>query len=185
MTIPALSLWQPWASLVALGEKRIETRHFDVMKKPGFRPGPVAIHATQKWPSTVADMCMDEHFYPALKRHGFPLPDGPDISLPTGRLLTRDEQATLWCFIPKGKILCVVDAIECLPFEKLGDLHPQEEAFGNYGPGRWGLVFGKILETFEPPIPWKGQQTIGWPWEWDTEISRAITRDDYELRARL
>ena len=27
-TVPALPLWQPWASLVALGAKRVETRHW-------------------------------------------------------------------------------------------------------------------------------------------------------------
>lgn len=170
MTIPALSLWQPWASIVALGEKRIETCHFDVMKKPGFRPGPIAIHAAQKWSSDLAYMCMDtSFFYPVLKRNWFPVPDEPKI------FLNWQEMDRLKRFMPLGKILCVVDAIECLPFEKLGEIHPQEEAFGNYGPGRHGLVFGKILETFDPPIPWKGHQMIGWPWEWDTEISRAIS----------
>lgn len=38
----ALSLWQPWASLVALGTKRIETRHWYLKHR-----GLLAIHAAQ------------------------------------------------------------------------------------------------------------------------------------------
>lgn len=41
-TIKALSLWQPWASLVAAGVKRHETRHWST----DYR-GPIAIHAAK------------------------------------------------------------------------------------------------------------------------------------------
>lgn len=39
----ALSLWQPWASLIADGRKKIETRHW-----PMHYRGPLAIHAAMK-----------------------------------------------------------------------------------------------------------------------------------------
>ena len=39
----AISLWQPWASLIADGRKSIETRHW-----PTAVRGPVAIHAAMK-----------------------------------------------------------------------------------------------------------------------------------------
>ena len=39
----ALSLWQPWASLIADGRKKIETRHW-----PLHYRGPLAIHAAMK-----------------------------------------------------------------------------------------------------------------------------------------
>jgi hypothetical protein len=41
-TIKAISLWQPWASLMALGLKRHETRHW-----PTAYRGPIAIHAAK------------------------------------------------------------------------------------------------------------------------------------------
>ena len=41
-TIKAISLWQPWASLVARGVKRHETRHW----LTAYR-GPIAIHAAK------------------------------------------------------------------------------------------------------------------------------------------
>lgn len=40
----AISLWQPWASAVALGVKRVETRHW----APRYR-GPLIIHAAKRW----------------------------------------------------------------------------------------------------------------------------------------
>lgn len=38
----ALSLWQPWASLIADGRKKIETRHWPMRYR-----GPLAIHAAK------------------------------------------------------------------------------------------------------------------------------------------
>lgn len=40
----ALSLWQPWATAIALGHKRIETRHWSTSYR-----GPLAIHAAKQW----------------------------------------------------------------------------------------------------------------------------------------
>jgi len=39
----ALSLWQPWASLIYDGRKTIETRHWELLHR-----GPLAIHAAMK-----------------------------------------------------------------------------------------------------------------------------------------
>ena len=39
----ALSLWQPWASLIAAGVKRFETRHWETRHR-----GPIAIHAAKR-----------------------------------------------------------------------------------------------------------------------------------------
>lgn len=39
----ALSLWQPWASLIYDGRKTVETRHWEYLAR-----GPLAIHAAMK-----------------------------------------------------------------------------------------------------------------------------------------
>lgn len=39
-----ISLWQPWASAIALGLKSIETRHWSTRHR-----GPLAIHAARRW----------------------------------------------------------------------------------------------------------------------------------------
>jgi hypothetical protein len=40
----AISLWQPWASAIPLGLKKIETRHWPVRHR-----GLIAIHAAKRW----------------------------------------------------------------------------------------------------------------------------------------
>ena len=48
----ALSLLQPWASLVAVGAKKIETRSW----RTNYR-GPLAIHASRGWTMESQDLC--------------------------------------------------------------------------------------------------------------------------------
>lgn len=40
----AISLWQPWATAVAIGIKQVETRHWRTEYT-----GPIAIHAAKRW----------------------------------------------------------------------------------------------------------------------------------------
>lgn len=40
----AISLWQPWATAIAYGTKKIETRHWSTTYR-----GPLAIHAAKRW----------------------------------------------------------------------------------------------------------------------------------------
>ena len=40
----ALSLWQPWASAIAVGAKVFETRHWATERR-----GLIAIHAAKRW----------------------------------------------------------------------------------------------------------------------------------------
>jgi len=47
----AISLWQPWASAIALGHKRIETRGWSTRYR-----GPLAIHAAKRWATEERDM---------------------------------------------------------------------------------------------------------------------------------
>ena len=46
----ALSLWQPWASLIAAGVKKVETRHW-----PTAYRGPIAIHAAKRLESDCGE----------------------------------------------------------------------------------------------------------------------------------
>ena len=55
----AISLHQPWASLIAAGVKKVETRHWPVSHR-----GPLAVHAAKKLVSNcgeeVDELCLDE-----------------------------------------------------------------------------------------------------------------------------
>lgn len=52
--LKALSLWQPWASMMALGHKKIETRSW-----PTAYRGPLVIHATKRWTRNEREAASD------------------------------------------------------------------------------------------------------------------------------
>ena len=53
--VKALTLTQPWASLVALGFKRVETRSW----RTSYR-GPLAIHAAKSFPASARQFAAEE-----------------------------------------------------------------------------------------------------------------------------
>lgn len=146
----SLTLWQPWASLVALGAKAVETRSWSTAYR-----GPLAIHASARIPGEGAVLCQEEPFRSALAAGGY---------LASGDL-------------PTGAVLAVVTVLDCRPTstghgagqqdaEWLEDLSDQELAFGDYGSERFGW-FLRLEERIEPPIPAKGARGL---WEWDPDV---------------
>ncbi len=71
-----LTLTQPWATLVAEGAKKIETRSWETLYR-----GPLAIHAAKGYPDR--GLRFDEPFYSALWRAGIK----PDMPIPTGAII--------------------------------------------------------------------------------------------------
>lgn len=70
----AITLWQPWASLVATGAKIIETRSWGTRHR-----GPIAIHAAME-DSLVVRLCFDDGHSPhsmLLGRHGLRIDSCP------------------------------------------------------------------------------------------------------------
>jgi len=148
----AISLWQPWASAVALGSKKIETRHWST----GYR-GPLAIHAAKR---KVAREFSDFENDGAWIGVFFDiLWGGPD------RL--RDV-------LPFGAIVGTVDLVDCRPTESIAPdlldaphwplLEAPKELFewterqlGDFYPGRFGWVFQNPV-AFKRPIPYVGRQ---------------------------
>src|SRR6185437_11126448 len=74
----ALSLWQPWATLVAIGAKRIETRHWHTHYR-----GPLAIHAAKRKDKDSLALCLSQPFLSALAAGGYDTP----FELPFGLMI--------------------------------------------------------------------------------------------------
>ncbi|MGE5593799.1 MAG: ASCH domain-containing protein [Betaproteobacteria bacterium] len=78
----AITLIQPWASLVAIGAKRIETRSWAT----DYR-GPLAIHAAKGFPKWAQELCYKEPFATLLFNvktgyyHPWKLPRGVVIAV--------------------------------------------------------------------------------------------------------
>lgn len=129
--IRILSLWQPWATCMALSHKLNETRSWQTPYR-----GLVAIHAAK---NTTA------------------IKDADDILKDAG--LIREDDTTVggtkW---PLGEILAVVTLVDCVPTEKIREsLTRCERAMGNYSDGRYAWVT-KDLRRLRPGIPFRGSQ---------------------------
>lgn len=129
-----ISLWQPWASLVVSGAKRIETRGW----YSGYR-GPLMIHAAKQ---------KSELYFAEFPNFAAAL--GPVANaIPLGCLLG---------------VVDMVDCRKAESFteEELTTEHNGvtgwcENQFGNFAEGRYGWVFDNP-RAFEYPIIYKGQQ---------------------------
>ncbi|HXJ39083.1 MAG TPA: ASCH domain-containing protein [Bryobacteraceae bacterium] len=135
-----ITLWEPWATLLALGQKRIETRGWSTAYR-----GLVAIHAAKG----------------GLSKREFVA----TVSRPIFRR-ALGAPCCPGCF--RGCIVGVGRLVDCCPSESkiclpgVFDEHPkldtaQEREFGNYTPGRFGLVF-EDPKLFRTPIPYSSRQ---------------------------
>ena len=62
----ALTLTQPWATLVAVGENSIETRSWGTSYR-----GPLAIHSAKGFPRDARELCRMSPYRGVLGRHGY------------------------------------------------------------------------------------------------------------------
>ena len=110
-----ISLWQPWASLMAWGLKRNETRHWSTRYR-----GPLLIHAAKKWTQEQKALCMQWPFHECLADRGV-LPLGNIV----GKVVLMDVKRT-------------EDVID-------DELMGYESYFGNYGMGRYAWLTEKAV----------------------------------------
>jgi hypothetical protein len=146
MLIPALTLRQPWASLVALEAKRIETRSW----RTSYR-GWLAIHAGITLPKAERLLCEQEPFRAALLR---------DTAL--------DPALPLAVQLPRGSIIAVVWLDSCLPMETIEWPDKPERSFGDYAPGRYAWYLSQV-HRLPQPIPARGALGL-----WRVEIPVAL-----------
>ena len=156
----ALSLWQPFASLMVAGKKRCETRSWRMLHR-----GQLLIHAAKKWEPELAGIACGAFFRPALESMGIVF-DASEEACKSG-----------WG-LPFGAIIGRVDVVDCYPTEKVNFgvpdvvhrgsgmpsdktlvIGPTEQAFGDFSPGRFAFLCENAVR-FEKPIVWRGMQGI-------------------------
>jgi hypothetical protein len=154
----ALTLWEPWASLIAMNKKKIETRSW---KAPDNLIGErIAIHAATKMHILGKIMCRE--FSKLL-----------DIVPYTGSWLYYLEYSVG----PFGKIVATAKLVDCVEItdenevmeyatigygEKQNIVDGNEYHFGDYTPGRYAWILDDI-QRLDVPIPAKGKQRL---WNW-------------------
>jgi activating signal cointegrator 1 len=151
----ALTLWEPWATLIALGVKPFETRSWATPYR-----GLVAIHA-------------------GIDRRGLALCEGEseiEESLAAAGL-SLDPRS-----LPLGRVVRVARLAECWPTEAIvaDDL---DDAFGDYSPGRFGWHLHRVQRLLQP-IRATGRQGLWTPGpELRAEIARQLAPADAAIPA--
>lgn len=169
--IKCITLTQPWATLVAIGAKKIETRSWSTSYR-----GPLAIHAAKGLGpvggiSGLIDVCLQEMFRSVLEAAG--VFEGG---------IRKDR-------MPLGAIVAVCRLVDCVqigydwPQNQVVStatqhrLTDQERAFGDYSPGRWAWLLTDIRAMSEP-IPCKGALGL---WEPDLFTQMTIKRQQIAM----
>jgi hypothetical protein len=171
----ALSLWQPWASLIAIGAKTIETRSWGTRYR-----GRIAIHAAAKRipRSTIEgpDGMIGAFSVHQEQRGGEPF------------LIDRRERAQYPIELPFGAVVATAQLVDCAQmgychspyapevpkralaieyggkraWHVLGDTAAEvtdQLPYGDFRPGRWAWMLGDI-RPIEPAIPARGRQQL-------------------------
>lgn len=174
-TVKVITLTQPWASLVAIGAKKYETRDWQTPYR-----GPLLIHAAKgldglkgvtKNPGITGlyELCTSDPFFETLFVHGAELINGPERPREVFR---KPEE------LPRGRIVAACDLVECI--ESPGWPPPgcptDEDAFGNWAKGRFGWELKNIRPT--PKIRYRGGQSIR-----DVDFAKVDDRDYEALEA--
>lgn len=124
MTPKAVTLWQPWATLIALGVKRYETRSWNTPYR-----GELVIHAAKKLDADI---------------HA-------DLHIPAVRDVLRQHGITSHLQLPFGAAVCIATMTDCIPTAMIA---PRERTFGNFTPGRWAWKLENVRIFAQPvPCP--------------------------------
>jgi len=134
IVIKAISLKQPWATLVITGAKKYETRSW----KTGHR-GALAIHASRSFSAQLARLCQHEPFRSALLAAGY-------------------KKASE---LPRGVLLGTVELLEVCSTDDIDPrtLSATELAFGDFRPRRFAFKLGDPAR-WKKPLAMQGQLNI-------------------------
>lgn len=155
----AITLTQPWATLVAIEAKKIETRSWAT----NYR-GPLAIHAAKSYPRAARRLCLEEPFLSALKAAGL-------IQYGLWHISNND--------LPLGAIVATCELVDCVRIEsypisysyysahpfRVNSIPPGEPEllFGDYTPGRYAWILADVKPLPES-VPARGELGL-WQWE--------------------
>jgi hypothetical protein len=162
-SVKALTLWQPWATFMAMGVKRNETRSWSTTHR-----GSLAIHASAR--------------RTGWGRKGTVTPVGPyEVENDGGGLLLRGPGLAWPYRLPLGCVVAIVDVVDVKRTTSL-ELRPDdlERSLGNYDPGRYAWQTGSLRRF---PTRWH-RSVVGHQGLWDWTLPEGLVDElPYELRA--
>lgn len=149
-----LTILQPWASLIQIGAKRIETRSWTSTYR-----GPLAIHAGKGGATDGPNLVWAEPFKSVLNAAGY----------------------KFFREMPRGALIATCQLVSVIPVYKITDrgfhqwtgpdgrdyrfdLTDQERAFGDYTFGRYAWLLADVQEL-PSPVPARGALGL-----WECEL---------------
>jgi len=173
----AITLWQPWASLIACGAKKYETRSWYT----NYR-GKIAIHASKKKPPRQDEF--DYEVFSAITGALSKAYRGWRFDWWLGGHTVYPDGTYSGHAMPLGSIVAVAELVGCrrmvtkgLNSGELGfyriegesvafeTVTEEEKLFGDWQSGRYAWELANV-EELETPIPVKGAQGL---WEWGAD----------------
>ncbi len=156
--LPALTVRQPWASLIAQGTKRCETRGWPPPKQLiGQR---LAIHAGQA--RLPRDLSAQET---AAIEAGLGLSAARWAELPFGALVctaVMEGAYRVGANSRHPRRLKITETVSGSVSMDAIELEAAETRFGDFSAGRWAWLLREI-ELIDPPIPATGRRKV---WRW-------------------
>jgi activating signal cointegrator 1 len=143
-----LTLMQPWATLVALEVKRIETRSWCTSYR-----GPLAIRVASRISKAAISLCWDTPYRTALEAGGY-LAGGGSATNPFG--------------LPLGAVIAVVALIDVRSITLENQPAEPEYSFGDYTPGRFAWILHDV-HCLQDAVPAKGRLGL---WEWTAPVNQ-------------
>ena len=134
----AITLTQPWATLVAIGAKRYETRSWSTEHR-----GELAIHAAKG----ITKESLNVMQIPAFRK-----------ALAAAELHYLGD-------LPRGAVIATCTLVDVTPTADLvlDVVSPQEREFGDFTPGRYAWTLEDVKALAEP-VPARGALSL---WEWE------------------
>ena len=153
----AITLYEPWASLMAIGAKQNETR-----PRPTHHRGDICIHAARKEDATP-EYLVPQIIQAFLSRNLLPEPNT------LGCIVAVVE---LWDVQPSGRFFELGREGEASDADSIASgfigVTAEEHAFGNYSVGRF-IYRTRNLRRLKTPVPARGLQCVGWTLPADVE----------------
>lgn len=130
----AITIWQPWASLIVHGLKEYETRGWQPSPKRLKVGDPIAIHAAKREPERIDEL------WPYVR-----------------------NVVGVWSDLPTGCVLGYGYYQGATPIHKFTEPPSrQERKLGDWSPNRWAWRISD-LHVFTTPVPATGKQGL-WEW---------------------
>lgn len=139
-----LSIIEPFATLIAIKEKKIETRSW----KTNYR-GRIAIHVSKNIDKEGKESCLKSEFFKVLDN----------------KYIFKNGNNKIQYNFNFGSIIAIGDLVDCVQMEELYEdyailksgikVEGNEFIFGDYTPGRYAWIIDNI-QLLDKPIEVKG-----------------------------